>query len=76
MEYANNINVGTAAATITGAGNFEGTKAVTFTITAANAGSFAVTAIPNQTYTGGELTPPFEVKFNGETLTLVSAYFC
>ena len=74
VEYANNINVGTAAATITGAGNFEGTKAVTFTITAANAGSFAVTAIPNQTYTGGELTPPFEVKFNGETLTLGTDY--
>ena len=74
VEYKDNINVGTATATITGKGNFEGTKAVTFTIVKASAGGFAVTDIPNQTYTGNELTPPVEVKFNGTTLTLGTDY--
>ncbi|NLO46173.1 MAG: Ig domain-containing protein, partial [Clostridiales bacterium] len=74
VEYTNNINVGTATATITGKGNFEGTKAVTFTIIAASASGFAVTDIPDQTYTGSEITPPVEVKFNGATLTLGTDY--
>ena len=74
VEYTDNINVGTATVTITGKGNFEGTKSVTFTITAANASAFTVTEIPNQTYTGSEITPPVELKFNGATLTLGTDY--
>ena len=64
---------GTATITVTtNDGGFTDTCAVT--VSRINAGSFAVTDIPNQTYTGGELTPPVEVKFKGETLTLGTDY--
>ncbi len=55
--------------TITGMGNFTGTKAVTFIINPANASLVAAEEIPNQTYTGSAITPSVIVKFNSETLT-------
>ena len=74
LAFTDNINVGTAAVTVKGVGNFEGEKIKTFTINAANASGFAVTAIPDQTYTGSAFTPAVEVKFNGTTLELGKDY--
>lgn len=61
LEYANNINVGTAKITITGKGNYNGTKEVTFTITARNISGATVPAIPAQTYTGSAIEPLPEI---------------
>ena len=69
VTYSNNINAGTATVTITGMGNFTGTKAVTFIINPADASLVAAEEIPNQTYTGSAITPSVIVKFNSETLT-------
>jgi|LSQX01.3.fsa_nt_gb uncharacterized protein YjdB len=74
VEYADNINVGTATATITGIGIYNGTKSAAFTIVKASADDFDVAPIPDQVYTGGALTPTAAVTFDGETLTLNTDY--
>jgi len=74
IVFVNNVNVGTATVIITGIGNYSGETQVTFTINAANASGFTVTAIPEQTFTGSALTPTVVVKFNGVTLTLNTDY--
>ena len=74
VEYADNINVGTATATITGIGIYNGTKSAAFTIVKASADGFDVAPIPDQVYTGGALTPTAAVTFDGETLTLNTDY--
>ena len=54
VSYADNINVGTATATVTGQGNYQGTATRTFQITKAGA---VVVAVPKSlvlTYTGVE----------------------
>ena len=70
VTYTSNINAGTATVTITGIGNFTGTKPATFTINAANASGFTVTAIPNQIYTGSAITPAISVSFGGVVLRI------
>ena len=68
--YENNTAAGTATVTITGKGNYTGETEVTFEIVrkdiAADEG-FTIDPIPDQVYTGGEITPEIVVK-DGDTV--------
>lgn len=68
VSYDNNIDVGTATATITGIGNFMGTTAVSFKIVKGTS-KIKVSAISNQTFTGTEITPAVSVKEGTKKLT-------
>lgn len=57
LTYTNNINVGTAAVTVKGIGNFTGEKTLEFTIDAANINSDVTISVENVTYTGSAVTP-------------------
>ena len=66
--YSNNISAGTATVTVTGIGNYGGTRTAAFTVTPADASGFDVAAIPDQPCTGGAVTPALTITFNGMTL--------
>lgn len=68
VSYDNNIDVGTATATITGIGNFMGTTAVSFKIVKGTS-KIKVSAISNQTFTGVEITPEVSVQEGTKKLT-------
>lgn len=70
VAYANNTKVGTARATITGKGNFSGTRVVNFTISQHDIGAddIAVAEIPNQAYTGKQVTPAVTITCGEYTL--------
>lgn len=68
ISYKNNVNVGTAALTIAGKGNYAGSKATTFKIVAATVAKAAISAIPDQIYTGKTITPKPVLKVGGLTL--------
>ncbi len=70
VTYTNYINAGTATVTITGIGNFTGTKQVNYTINKAHVDSFYIEPIPNYIYTGREITPTVRAYFNGNLMTL------
>lgn len=74
MSYSNNVNVGTATVTITGKGNYSGTKEVTFTIVAKSLSNATVSAIEDQTYTGTAITPSVTVKDGDTTLVKDTDY--
>ena len=61
LAFENNVNVGTAKVTVTGKGNYQGTKEATFQITKAAA---VVTTAPEAVS---------DLYYNGEAQTLVSA---
>jgi hypothetical protein len=57
------VNVGTATCTITGIGNYTGTRSFTYSIVAANINSSSVTlGYDSANYTGSNITPPVSVK--------------
>lgn len=78
LEYKDNIAAGTATITVTGKGNFAGTKELTFTIKQATDLSDAVITITDEAvetdtkgvqsfyYTGEEIEPQVEVKVKVE----------
>lgn len=68
VEYKNNVDVGTATATITGIGDYAGTVEKEFTITQANIANAEVAPIDDQTYSGRPVEPDLSVTFNGQTL--------
>ena len=74
VAYSNNTDVGTAAVTITGTGNYTGTKQATFEIVAAPVSKFTVSAIPDQIYTGNEIKPTLTVKDGSKALTVGTDY--
>lgn len=65
VAFKDNINIGTATVTLTGKGNFEGTKTVTFKIL--GEADVSVDAIADQTYTGSALKPEVVVR-DGSTV--------
>ena len=81
LSYSNNKNVGTASIKITGKNNFTGSKTVKFKIVRSSSsynnntkGSISITkttvsAIPDQEYTGSNITPTVYVRYNGQLLT-------
>ena len=78
ISYANNINAGTATMTITGTGDYEGTKTVTFKILSAaqakNLKNAMVTGLVDKTYTGKAITPKITVTFGGKKLKANTDY--
>ena len=61
VSYANNTNAGTATVTITGRGNYTGTKDATFDIKAKSIAGVAIAAIAEQIYNGAAATPELTV---------------
>ncbi|MGV8083943.1 MAG: OmpL47-type beta-barrel domain-containing protein [Coriobacteriia bacterium] len=74
VSYSGNVNVGTATATITGKGEYGGTKSATFKITAKAISSATIGAIPEQTRTGSAVTPTVTVTDGGKTLVKDTDY--
>ena len=66
VSFKDNVNIGTATVKITGKGNFEGTKEITFKITEPS--EITVESIADQTYTGSALTPKVVVKAGSKVL--------
>ena len=71
VSYSNSTNVGTATATITGAGNYTGNIDKTFNITAKSLTDTSITVDPiaDVTYDGTEKKPSVVVKDGNKTLT-------
>ncbi len=70
IVYDNNVNVGTAAVTITGMGNYTGTIEGSFAIVQASIEDATITIDPDTyTYDGEEKEPSVTVTFNGTELT-------
>ena len=65
---------GTATVTITGKGNFTGTRTATFTISKQSAANLTVNAISDQQYTGNAITPGITVKNGSKTLVKDTDY--
>jgi uncharacterized protein YjdB len=62
VSYASNVDAGTAVATITGIGNYVGTKEVKFNIAPADMTKTSIDPVPDQTYTGSKIEPALAVK--------------
>ena len=60
--------------TITGAGNYSGTKTQTFAIVAKEASTLTIDPIANQNFTGAAITPTVVVKDGSTTLTATTDY--
>ena len=72
--YTANTNVGTAILTITGTGNYTGTKAQTFAILPKAVNTLSIDPITNLIYTGAAITPLPVVKDGNTTLLLGTDY--
>jgi gliding motility-associated-like protein len=70
----NNTNVGTATITITGIGNYTGTKDEAFNILPKAVNTLSIDPITNLIYTGAAITPLQVVKDGSTTLTLGTDY--
>lgn len=68
VSYSNNRNVGTATVTVTGRGNYTGTKTTTFRIIGKDISNTTVSSIETQRYTGYEIRPSITVKIGSVTL--------
>lgn len=68
VSYSNNRNVGTATVTVTGRGNYTGTKTSTFRIIGKDLSNTKVSSIDTQRYTGEEIRPAVTVKIGSVTL--------
>lgn len=74
VSYSNNRNVGTATMTISGRGNYTGSRTLTFRILAKNLSNATVSSIPTQKYTGSSITPSVTVKIGDNVLTQYTDY--
>lgn len=68
LQYNNNLNVGMAIITITGIGNYTGTVETNFIIAPQYINTTIIYNIPEQIYTGEEITPDAIVTFGGAKL--------
>lgn len=68
LQYANNINVGTARVTVTGKDNYTGSAERTFKINPKPITSAMILSIGKQLYTGKAICPAVTVKHGGKTL--------
>ena len=72
VEYKDNVNVGTATATITGIGTYSGTKKVTFKIIGTSIASAKITGMPSSfVYSGSVITTDSDVWEEGPVLTVL-----
>lgn len=74
ITYSNNINAGTATVTLTGRGNYKGSRSMTFKIGQINVSSTSVTYTTSYRFTNSNITPEPTVKYNGKTLTKGTDY--
>lgn len=68
VYYSNNRNIGTATVTITGRGNYTGTRTTTFRIIGRDISNTTVSSVGTQRYTGYEIRPTVTVKIGTVTL--------
>ncbi len=68
VSYSANTNVGTAKLTLTGKGNFTGTKTASFKIVAADLSKATLGTLADQRYTGKQVQPKPDVMWNGRRL--------
>lgn len=68
VGYTDNVNAGKATITITGAGQYEGERTVTFDILRKSIMLCEISNVDDQIYTGGDLTPEVVVKDESEPL--------
>ena len=68
IKYTNNINVGTATATIKGIGKYKGQVNKTFEIVKKDINYTMILDLPNQTYTGKEIVPQVTIESDGIVL--------
>ncbi|GAB6395264.1 MAG: Ig-like domain-containing protein [Bacteroidales bacterium] len=73
VSYTNNVNIGTATATVTGMGNYTGSASRTFLIVKQIAASW-IDSIPAQTYTGDSVKPAVTVRDGDYTLVAGTDY--
>lgn len=69
ISYSNNVNAGTATVTITGKGNYTGSKSVSFSISKKTVSGLTISSVSAQEYTGKAITPKPTVKDGSKTLT-------
>ncbi|MBR5336680.1 MAG: hypothetical protein IK152_01720, partial [Lachnospiraceae bacterium] len=78
LSYANNVNVGTATMTITGIGDYTGTKDVPFKILKASQAkdmkNATVEGVIDKTYTGKAITQNITVNLGGKNLKKKTDY--
>jgi hypothetical protein len=74
VEYANNVNAGTASVTVKGKGKYGGSKTAAFTINPANLSTASVAAIADQVYNNKVKKPAFTVVHGGVTLAANTHY--
>ena len=77
VTYTNNTNASNgqrAGITITGAGLYDGTATVNFTIVGRSISNATISAIGTQDYTGEAITPSFTVTLDGTELTAGTDY--
>ena len=74
LTYSNNINAGTATMTITGIGNYTGSKSVNFKIVGISGAKVTFPTIGNQVYTGSQIKPSVTLEYNGTTLEAGTDY--
>ncbi len=68
VSYSNNRNAGTATVTITGRGNYTGTRTTTFRILSKNISNASISSIDTQRYTGREVCPSVTVQIGSTVL--------
>ena len=68
VNYSNNRNIGTATVTVTGRGNYTGTRTTTFRIIGKDISNTTVNSIDTQRYTGDEIRPSVTVKIGSVVL--------
>lgn len=72
VAYSNNTEAGTATVTITGTGNFTGTKKVTFRISPASISGAEITGIEDKVWSGEARSqnPGVKLRLDGRSVTL------
>lgn len=79
VSYSDNVNAGQATVTITGKGNYSGTRVLHFTIEAVDitGTEFTMAAVTDKTYTGSAIVPQPVITYtkNSNTYTLDAANY-
>ena len=68
LAYSGNVNAGTAGITVTGKGNYKGTKNLEFKINPKAVDDLTLSDLPSVTYTGSPFTPDVVLKYGDITL--------
>ena len=69
IEYINNVNIGLSSVIVTGKGNFVGNLELTFEILPADINNAKIEFDNDFVYTGNEIKPEIEIRYNNIVLT-------